>query len=239
MVDKFTDAGVGHWKFARRTESAPALDRLLLEHGFSGTLTDKSGRKRTYQDGKPVAGQHDQGGGKPAPAHNVEQSLQADIDNLSPESAAKVKGLIGRVGDKVNAFILNHATTFARLGTAASVIEAFITTPEDVQKSPWLASKFAGGQTAGDHIADGMTAELGVGVPGTVVTKLVAAALAHGWRAAKKQLGLSESEGVDFAAAGEFLAGLLDAVHEGLGLPTGTDAAAIAEQLKTLQGGGS
>lgn len=209
-------------------------DRILMER-FSGTITDKSGRKITYQDGKRVAGQHDYGSGNDPASHaDIEQSAKSDIEKLPPEQQKKVKGIVGKMGDKINQFLVDHATAFSRLATAASVIESFITTPEDIQKSPWLASKFAGGQTAGDHIADWTTSGLGVGIPGTVVTKVVAAAMAHAWKGVKKQIGLSESAGVDYDAAGEFLAGLLDTIYEAMGLPTGADAKSIAEKLKGL-----
>lgn len=46
-------------------------DRWLLEHGFTGTITDAAGRKQQYTDGKHVAGQQAATGG--AGAHTGEE----------------------------------------------------------------------------------------------------------------------------------------------------------------------
>lgn len=45
-------------------DDAPApVGRWLLEHGFTGTMTDSAGRKQQYVDGKHVSGQHADAGG--------------------------------------------------------------------------------------------------------------------------------------------------------------------------------
>ncbi len=89
-----------------RTESEDLPDpigRALLEHGFTGTITDSAGHKRTYADGKQVAGHHDDTGGAGARTHptepTAEEKAQADAHHASlPE---KEKGRLAKAGAAV------------------------------------------------------------------------------------------------------------------------------------------
>ncbi|MBA4187581.1 MAG: hypothetical protein C0467_06135 [Planctomycetaceae bacterium] len=162
----------------------------------------------------------------------VAKALPTEAKN--PGVLAKVQSIAAKVSQKVNDFILDHATAFTRLGSALSIAEAFVTTPEDIQKSPWLASKWAGGKTAGDHIADATSDAVGVGigVPGTVAAKLVSLALTKAFTTIMRfaTSKVTESDAIDEVAS--LIADLMDTIFEAMGLPAGADAGEIAARLR-------
>lgn len=88
-------------------EDHDPLGRALLEHGFTGTITDTAGHKRTYSDGKQVAnspGAPDaDAGGAGARTHptepTAEEKAQADAHHDAlPE---KEKGRLAKAGAAV------------------------------------------------------------------------------------------------------------------------------------------
>lgn len=141
MSNRFIETDVTGFRFlkpdkADRTESihAVSLERILLEHGYSGTLTDKNGRKITYQDGKRVAGQHDQGGGKQPAAAAADstdhEKTLADIkttlakDDLSSDDLEALQAKLDSLPDDLDEDSDAHkAVSF--LDRAAHAVDAY------------------------------------------------------------------------------------------------------------------
>lgn len=209
-----------------RTESAPedAFERSLLEHGFTGEITDKAGRHRRYVDGKPVAAQRDTGGdsgSKDSRTSPAGDTIAADvIDSLpaaqrSPGLVGKVKQLAHAVNERILAFAIKHEKTIAAVG---HVLDAALTTPDDLAKNPALFGKFAvSGNASGD------AAQSALGVPASLVSRVIATAVVKGWAAMKAKLTKRseslESLADDIGTATEIMVGLFNAAAEGLGLP--------------------
>jgi hypothetical protein len=79
-----------------RTESdgddGTGAGRWLIEHGFTGTITDAAGRKQQYADGKHVTGQH----ADPAPGASAHTSHEQDTAAASAQHDAAPAAEKGR-----------------------------------------------------------------------------------------------------------------------------------------------
>lgn len=226
---------------ADRTESLPgdALERSLLEHGFTGEITDRAGRHRRYVDGKPVAAQHGDAGGAGARTSPAGDAIAADVVDSVP-AAQRSPGLVGRVkqlahavNERVLAFAIRHEKALAAVG---HVLDAALTTPDDLAKNPALFGKFAANANA-----SGDAAQAALGVPAAVVSRVIATAVVKGWAAMKAKLGKRteslESLADDIGTAAEVLAGLFNAAAEGLGVPD-VDPEAVRAWLEQVTTGG-
>lgn len=197
---------------ARRAAWAAEVRRdTLAEVAAAGLLVRKATGGLVLEEVKP--GVHrwvrpDTGEGHDAHPETGEPAGDA-------HARQRATGLAGRVKAKVDAFLVNHATTVHRIGKVAAVLDAVMTTPEDVLKWPWLAGKFGTNTTAtGDQLGDT------VGVPGHLAARVVAAAVAQAWKQLRAAAGAAKAETDDpTGVAAELVAGLVNAALEELGLP--------------------
>ncbi len=151
-----------------------------------------------------------------------------------PAVRERAKGLVARAGQKVNDFLLDHATAVSKVAWLANALDSILTTPEDIKKYPWLLGKYgASGDVSGDAFAQA------TGVPGHLASRLIASALASGWKSARGMFArsvLKAHPGDDLDAATDLLCGLLDAALAGVGLPP-CDPEAVKAGLMELRDG--
>ena len=121
------------------------------------------------------------------------------------------------MNERIGTFFLDHE---AKIRPVAKILDAALTTPEDVLKSPEIAGKWGtNSSVTGDTVRDA------TGIPAQLAAKVVATAIVKGWSAIKKRLGIGMAEGMaedgasDLDTAAEVLAGLVNAAAEAVGLP--------------------
>jgi hypothetical protein len=89
------------------SEVTDEVGRWLLEHGFSGTVTDAAGRKQTYVDGKHVSGQHGDDGS--AGAHTTHEQDTAAASQQHDSAPAEEKGRFAKAAGAIKAKLQKSA----------------------------------------------------------------------------------------------------------------------------------
>lgn len=203
---------------ADRNESLPddPLGRSLLEHGFSGTITDKLGHKRHYVDGRQVAGHENDGGAgaRTSPAADDHAGLAAALKGhphaSRPGFVARVKAKLARAATRVG--VLIHEASL-RSPQILEAVGALIDTPDDMKKLGYNPATAGTGQ---HHVADlkdfgPLTTYQAVNLGSMVLAK------AYLW-AKSKLKGRAESlAGADLDLAAETLHKILSALAEDFG----------------------
>lgn len=171
------------------------LESTLLEAGFSGTITDTAGRRRTYADGKQVANPTTD----PAPTDKPTSAVPADAPTLDadlkaiaaahPDAAksigtwAKVKERAGKVREAVYGWAVRATPA------AWELTKALADSPEDMQRFGFAPTMSGTGHNRGDWLQ----AQTGIGTH--LAAGIAAKVLAAGYLYAKRKL--TRSEGVD------------------------------------------
>lgn len=157
-------------------------------------------------------------------ATDTPDTITADLAKQFPKEAAnsgiwgKVKSVAKAVANRVNTFLVQHTD---KINTVAQLVDAILVTPDDMKK---LGVNPDGSGAVSDAFRDA------TGIGGNVGAKLIGLAVVKGWAAAKRLAGKTHADAGTLGMAAEFLAGLLNAATEGLGLPK-ADVATIRAAL--------
>jgi hypothetical protein len=245
-VDADYAAAYGPLKKVFEAKGPPARESLeatafkggqgtLLEHGFSGELTDSAGHKRKYVDGKQVAhdggpGAQTEGGGKPAhPPHiaadapSKDAVLQSVADGLPAELKAQ-PGLLDKalaVAAKIYLRTFAKATELSMI--AHRLAPEILDTAEDYEnigKQKTSTGQFASGVQGSDPFAEYLGLP-GVVVLGSILPKVVGAA--YGYVKSKRAAAESEETSPSYTDAdrreiAEHVVGLWTTMFEELGV---------------------
>lgn len=210
-----------------------ALGDTDLQENFTGTITDKAGHKRSYVDGKPVAGHHD------TPA-NAEHARQADAitAEIADHSDAKAKpALVARLKKRVaRAVAVTHRAVYEIAYHSPQILQAWTDVfdhPDDLKKIGYTPSTLqSGGMSASHQTPDPVQQHLGLPAHLTMglVVKIGSAVIAG----VKKRLAGKVAEsltGHDPQAAAELIHAVLSAVARELGLTPPPTVEEIAKRL--------
>lgn len=224
-----------------------SVESIDAQSGFSGTITDKAGHKRTYQDGKEVASHQDPtpepktGPGARTGDDHAEQpdlgGLEDSLTKADPETArkpgvlewAKQKAITAAAHVMIQLY-KHHDAINAVAGLAGDVFDA----PSDMAKfgyNPAMSSQTSSGEVAKGM--DPMQAHLGISThfAATVAAKVLSAGL----NLIKKKFGGAKKEADQIDQAAEGLHQVFAVLAEQFGLPAPPPPATIAAALRKLQ----
>lgn len=234
---------------AESLEFDAALHRVLLEHGFTGTLTDRAGHNRQYVDGRQVASATDAAGGEAGAgartsgaheptAEDARAVRDALAKNAPTDIEQKAPGLLAKLGDKALELV---ARAYIKMGEwtpavmkVASVLGELLDTPSDMRKLAYNPTMAGGQDHAGlghnDFVKQNLTEVLGFGVSGHLAATIAAQVLSRAFVYAKSKLAgtKTESEADGLSEVAELIAAVFAEVNKSMGL----EGAPSAEQVR-------